>query len=90
MPNSIIPPGRLIPAGQLWGGNPVRFVRNLTEDEKWKNYNESYTNGVKLDGHDSKAVWPKQYLEKAPQAPKDALSESDYVEQHYFKKGLFQ
>ena len=27
---SVVPPGRLIPAGQVWGGNPVAFVRDLT------------------------------------------------------------
>jgi hypothetical protein len=25
-PNSVVPPGRLIPAGQLWAGNPVEYV----------------------------------------------------------------
>jgi carbonic anhydrase/acetyltransferase-like protein (isoleucine patch superfamily) len=34
-PNSVVPPGRLIPTGQLWAGNPVRFIRNLTAAEKW-------------------------------------------------------
>ena len=33
LPNSIVQPGRLIPAGQVWGGSPVKFVRNLTEQE---------------------------------------------------------
>jgi len=28
-PNSVVPPGRLIPAGTLWAGNPVTFVREL-------------------------------------------------------------
>ena len=27
---SVVAPGRLIPAGQVWGGNPVAFVRDLT------------------------------------------------------------
>ena len=27
LPNSVVQPGRLIPAGQVWGGNPVEFVR---------------------------------------------------------------
>jgi carbonic anhydrase/acetyltransferase-like protein (isoleucine patch superfamily) len=30
LPNSVVPPGRLVPAGQIWGGNPIAFVRNLT------------------------------------------------------------
>ena len=30
---SVVPPGCLIPSGQLWEGNPAKFVRNLTPDE---------------------------------------------------------
>jgi carbonic anhydrase/acetyltransferase-like protein (isoleucine patch superfamily) len=33
-PGSVLPPGRRIPSGQLWGGNPAQFVRNLSKDEK--------------------------------------------------------
>lgn len=33
MANSVVPPGRLIPAGQLWGGNPVEYIRDLTPKE---------------------------------------------------------
>lgn len=32
-PGSVIPPGRLIPAKQLWAGNPVKYVRDLYEDD---------------------------------------------------------
>jgi carbonic anhydrase/acetyltransferase-like protein (isoleucine patch superfamily) len=32
-PGTVVAPGRLIPAGQLWGGNPAAFVRALTEAE---------------------------------------------------------
>lgn len=28
-PNSIVPPSRAIPAGQVWAGNPVRFVKEV-------------------------------------------------------------
>jgi carbonic anhydrase/acetyltransferase-like protein (isoleucine patch superfamily) len=31
---SVLPPGRRIPSGQLWAGNPARYVRDLTKDEK--------------------------------------------------------
>ena len=34
-PNSVVPPGRFIPTGQLWAGNPVQFIRNLTPAEKY-------------------------------------------------------
>ncbi|KAG0491148.1 hypothetical protein HPP92_008011 [Vanilla planifolia] len=30
---SVLPPGRRIPTGELWSGNPARFVRKLTDDE---------------------------------------------------------
>jgi carbonic anhydrase/acetyltransferase-like protein (isoleucine patch superfamily) len=33
--NSVVPPGRLIPSHQLWAGNPVRYVRDLTKAEIW-------------------------------------------------------
>lgn len=32
-PGTVVAPGRLIPEGQLWGGNPATFVRMLTEGE---------------------------------------------------------
>lgn len=30
---SVVPPGRRIPSGELWAGNPARFVRTLTHEE---------------------------------------------------------
>jgi len=42
LPNSVVPPGRLIPARQVWGGNPVEFVREVTESESFANYNNTY------------------------------------------------
>lgn len=32
-PGSVLPPARRVPAGELWAGNPARFVRKLTGDE---------------------------------------------------------
>ena len=34
-PNSVVPPGRLIPSHQLWGGNPARYIRDLNKGEIW-------------------------------------------------------
>mmetsp|Transcript_2698 Transcript_2698/g.323 ORF Transcript_2698/g.323 Transcript_2698/m.323 type:complete len:216 (-) Transcript_2698:25-672(-) len=34
LPGSVVPPGRLIPAKQIWGGNPVKFVKNLYENDE--------------------------------------------------------
>ncbi|KAK9104119.1 hypothetical protein Scep_020963 [Stephania cephalantha] len=30
---SVLPPGRRIPSGELWAGNPARFVRSLSHEE---------------------------------------------------------
>ena len=30
---SVVLPDTFIPSGQLWAGNPAKFIRNLTEDE---------------------------------------------------------
>mmetsp|Transcript_21041 Transcript_21041/g.58462 ORF Transcript_21041/g.58462 Transcript_21041/m.58462 type:complete len:291 (+) Transcript_21041:158-1030(+) len=32
-PGSVVPPARRIPSGELWGGNPARFIRKLTGNE---------------------------------------------------------
>jgi carbonic anhydrase/acetyltransferase-like protein (isoleucine patch superfamily) len=31
---ALVTPGKRIPSGQLWGGSPAKFMRNLTEEEK--------------------------------------------------------
>lgn len=41
-PNSYVPHGRLIPGKQLWGGNPVKFIRELTEEEIYQVYMQTY------------------------------------------------
>jgi carbonic anhydrase/acetyltransferase-like protein (isoleucine patch superfamily) len=33
-PGSVLPPARRVPTGELWAGNPARFVRKLTDDER--------------------------------------------------------
>ena len=32
-PGAVVPPGRRIPTGQVWGGNPAVYVRDVQEDE---------------------------------------------------------
>eukprot|EP01017_Pseudomicrothorax_dubius_P037532 TRINITY_DN5513_c0_g1_i2.p1 TRINITY_DN5513_c0_g1~~TRINITY_DN5513_c0_g1_i2.p1 ORF type:complete len:219 (-),score=59.38 TRINITY_DN5513_c0_g1_i2:186-842(-) len=32
-PNTLVPPGRLIPAGQYWEGSPAQYVRDVKEEE---------------------------------------------------------
>lgn len=31
---ALVTPGKRIPAGQLWGGSPARYMRDLTEEER--------------------------------------------------------
>ena len=33
-PNSVVPPNRIIPSGQVWAGNPARYVRHVTKGDK--------------------------------------------------------
>lgn len=33
LPGTVVPPGRMIPSKQMWGGNPAHFIRDLTKDE---------------------------------------------------------
>ena len=39
LPNSVVPPGRVVPANQVWGGNPIKFVRYAKEQEKFVTLN---------------------------------------------------
>jgi gamma-carbonic anhydrase len=43
LPNSVVPPGRIIPAHQVWGGNPVEYVRDLRPGEVFSNYANAYS-----------------------------------------------
>ena len=42
-PNTLVPPGRLIPGRQLWAGNPAKFVRELTEEEAYSYYVQTFS-----------------------------------------------
>jgi carbonic anhydrase/acetyltransferase-like protein (isoleucine patch superfamily) len=33
-PNSVVPPNRIIPEYEVWMGNPVRYVKKLSKEEK--------------------------------------------------------
>jgi carbonic anhydrase/acetyltransferase-like protein (isoleucine patch superfamily) len=48
-PGSVLPPARRVPEGELWAGNPARFVRKLTGDE---------VDGIKAVAEDARrAAW---------------------------------
>lgn len=64
-PGSVIPPGRLIPAKQLWGGNPVEFIKELDIGESWANYTLSYMTVALGDVHRNEfTLWSSNYLKK--------------------------
>lgn len=33
---ALVTPGKIVPSGQLWGGSPARYMRDLTEDDRKK------------------------------------------------------
>ena len=60
---SVVPPGRLIPTKQLWGGNPVQFIKDLNVAETWSNYTMSYVHHFLGDVHKSEfSAWNAAYL----------------------------
>ena len=64
-PGSVVPPGRLIPTKQLWGGNPVKFIKDLDIGEVWANYTKSYVISSLGDGiKDEFTCWNTAYLQR--------------------------
>jgi hypothetical protein len=60
-----VPPGRLIPAKQLWGGNPCSFIKDLNVGELWANYTKSYVEVSLADAHKNEfTMWNSAYLER--------------------------
>jgi carbonic anhydrase/acetyltransferase-like protein (isoleucine patch superfamily) len=52
-PNSVVPPGRIVKERQVWGGNPIKYIRKSLEQESFVTLDyarhanlqaESYTN----------------------------------------------
>lgn len=65
LPGSVVPPGRLIPTKQLWGGNPVRFVKDLDVGEVWANYTKSYVNASLGTSHRQEfTTWNSAYMSR--------------------------
>ena len=62
---SVVPPGRLIPTKQLWGGNPVKFIKDLNVAEVWANYTKSYSVSALGDMHRNEfTMWNSAYLNR--------------------------
>ena len=73
----------MIPAGTVWGGNPARFVRNLTEQELLNNYAKSYNEGADQFEGDQYLTWPNRFDSNAIGAGEQSLE--DYAHEKYFQ-----
>ena len=51
LPNSVVPPGRMVPALQVWGGNPIKFIRAVKEQESWVTRNLAVDINKKVDNY---------------------------------------
>ena len=65
-PGSVVPPGRLVPTKQLWGGNPVVFIKDLDIAEVWANYTKSYiTSSMGEASKNEFTTWNSAYLQRS-------------------------
>ena len=68
-PGSVVPPGRLIPTKQLWGGNPVVFIKDLDIGEVWANYTKSYvTSSLGEACKNEFTTWNSAYMQRESSA----------------------
>lgn len=47
----MVPPGSLIPGGQVWGGNPVVFQNELDDREQFSYYSKTLDNWKEAQFH---------------------------------------
>lgn len=65
LPNSVVPPGRIIPSNQVWGGNPVRYVRDLKPGEVFSNYANTFEVwGIAVDYRRQYDLFSYSYLDQ--------------------------
>ena len=65
-PGSVVPPGRMIPTKQLWGGNPVKHMKDLNVGELWSNYTKSYINSSVADAVKNEfTLWNSAYMQRS-------------------------
>ena len=77
---SVVPPGRLIPTKQLWGGNPVVFIKDLNIGEVWANYTKSYVVSSTGDMIKSEfTMWNSAYLQRDASATDADPDENDMI-----------
>lgn len=68
----------MIPSGQYWEGNPVKFVREVTEKEMYQTYITAYENFVEKEEQIKDAENEKLNITRKEQV-------NDYVSENYFK-----
>ena len=79
-PGSVVPPGRLIPTKQLWGGNPVKHIKDLDLGEVWANYTKSYVNSSLADATKNEfTMWNSAYLQRESTVEDVNPDENDLV-----------
>lgn len=63
--NSVVPPYRYIPANQLWAGNPVRFVKDLSKQEitSMRVFKDTYRS-IKVEEAKDFALRSSAFIEK--------------------------
>ena len=80
LPNSVVPPGRLIPSRQLWGGNPVTYIRDIEDSEQFANYAQSFVHWDVAASHlDQFEPWNSNYLQKDSTKDEVDLNPEDYA-----------
>lgn len=64
-PGTVVPPGRLIPAGTLWAGNPCEYIKDLDVAERWTNFTLAFVHShlADLTKHEF-LLWGNSYLKK--------------------------
>ena len=89
-PGTVVPPGRLIPAKQLWAGNPAEYVKDLDVGETWANYTLSYIHVALGDMQRNEfMMWPSNYLQK-PTTQEDIDLKDDEMDSMYTTKNLYR
>ena len=77
-PGSVVPPGRMIPTCQLWGGNPVEYLRDLNDREQDTNLNESYIYmDVARDLQNEYSQYPSTHLHR--EVTTDDVNPEEYI-----------
>lgn len=84
LPNSVVPPGRLIPSNQVWGGNPVQYIRDAHDSEIFAHY--AWTLEVTTLGNiylNEFTPWSYNYLKKEATQEDVDIKPEDIIHSYY-------